>query len=30
VPLPEGRVMVASADLSAGQVPVDAAVWLQG
>jgi alpha-glucosidase len=30
VPLPEGRVLLASADVSAGQVPVDAAVWLQG
>jgi alpha-glucosidase len=30
VPLPEGPVLLASADVSAGQVPVDAAVWLQG
>jgi alpha-glucosidase len=30
VPLPEGRVLLASADVSAGSVPVDAAVWLAG
>jgi alpha-glucosidase len=30
VPLPEGRVLLASADVSAGTVPVDAAVWLVG
>jgi alpha-glucosidase len=29
VPLPEGRVLLASADVSGGEVPVDAAVWLQ-
>jgi alpha-glucosidase len=28
VPLPEGRVLLASADVTAGTVPVDAAVWL--
>jgi alpha-glucosidase len=30
VPLPEGRVLLASADVGAGVVPVDAAVWLHG
>jgi alpha-glucosidase len=30
VPLPEGRVLLASADLSGGLLPDDAAVWLQG
>ena len=30
VPLPEGQVLLASADVSGGEVPVDAAVWLQG
>jgi alpha-glucosidase len=30
VPLPEGRVLLASAEVSDGSVPVDAAVWLQG
>jgi alpha-glucosidase len=30
VPLPEGRVLLASADVSDGSVPVDAAVWLAG
>jgi alpha-glucosidase len=30
VPLPEGRVLLASADVSTGTVPVDAAVWLVG
>jgi alpha-glucosidase len=29
VPLPEGRVMLASAPLEAGSVPGDTAVWLQ-
>ena len=29
VPLPEGHVLVASADVSAGSIPTDAAVWLQ-
>jgi alpha-glucosidase len=29
VPLPEGRVLLASADVRAGSLPVDAAVWLQ-
>jgi alpha-glucosidase len=28
VPLPEGRVLLASADVSAGTVPADSAVWL--
>jgi alpha-glucosidase len=28
VPLPEGRVLLASADVSGGTVPADAAVWL--
>jgi alpha-glucosidase len=28
VPLPEGRVLLASADTAGGQVPDDAAVWL--
>jgi alpha-glucosidase len=28
VPLPEGRVLLASADVTGGQVPADAAVWL--
>jgi alpha-glucosidase len=30
VALPEGRVLLASTDVSDGQVPVDAAVWLAG
>jgi alpha-glucosidase len=30
VPLPEGRVLLSSADVSGGVVPVDTAVWLQG
>jgi alpha-glucosidase len=30
VPLPEGRVLLASADTADGTVPVDAAVWLEG
>jgi alpha-glucosidase len=30
VPLPEGRVLLASTDVSGGTVPVDAAVWLAG
>jgi alpha-glucosidase len=30
VPLPEGRVLLASADVSGGALPDDAAVWLQG
>jgi alpha-glucosidase len=30
VPLPEGRVLLASADVADGSVPVDAAVWLVG
>ena len=30
VPLPEGRVLLAGADVSDGSVPVDAAVWLVG
>jgi alpha-glucosidase len=30
VPLPEGEVLLASADVSGGEVPVDAAVWLRG
>jgi alpha-glucosidase len=30
VPLPEGRVLLASADASRGLLPDDAAVWLQG
>jgi len=30
VALPEGRVLLASADVSDGAVPVDAAVWLIG
>ena len=29
VPLPEGRVLLASADVRAGSLPADAAVWLQ-
>jgi alpha-glucosidase len=29
VPLPEGRVLLASADVSGGSVPGDVAVWLQ-
>ena len=29
VPLPEGRVLLASADVCEGSLPVDAAVWLQ-
>ena len=29
VPLPEGRVLLASADTSCGELPGDAAVWLQ-
>jgi alpha-glucosidase len=28
VPLPEGRVLLASADVTGGQLPADAAVWL--
>jgi alpha-glucosidase len=28
VPLPEGRVLLASSDVSGGTVPVDGAVWL--
>jgi alpha-glucosidase len=28
VPLPEGRVLLTTADVSAGRVPADAAVWL--
>jgi alpha-glucosidase len=28
VPVPEGRVLLASADVSAGVLPADAAVWL--
>jgi alpha-glucosidase len=30
VPLPEGQVLLASADVSGGEVPEDAAVWLRG
>ena len=30
IPLPEGRVLLASADDAAGTLPVDAAVWLHG
>jgi alpha-glucosidase len=30
VPLPEGRVLLASADVSDGSLPDDAAVWLAG
>ena len=30
VPLPEGRVLLASADVSSGTVPADAGVWLAG
>jgi alpha-glucosidase len=30
VPLPEGRVLLASSDLGGGTVPADSAVWLQG
>jgi alpha-glucosidase len=29
VPLPEGRVLLASAEVGDGKVPDDAAVWLQ-
>ena len=29
VPLPEGRVLLASADVSGGEVPMDTAVWLE-
>jgi alpha-glucosidase len=29
VPLPEGRVLLASADVAGGKLPSDAAVWLQ-
>jgi alpha-glucosidase len=29
VPLPQGQVLVASADVSAGTIPTDVAVWLQ-
>jgi alpha-glucosidase len=29
VPLPEGRVLLASADTSRGALPDDAAVWLE-
>jgi len=29
VPLPEGRVLLASADVGGGELPVDAAAWLQ-
>jgi alpha-glucosidase len=29
VPLPEGRVLLASTDVRGGSLPVDAAVWLQ-
>jgi alpha-glucosidase len=28
VPLPEGRVLLASADVADGRLPTDAAVWL--
>jgi alpha-glucosidase len=28
VPLPEGRVLLASADVAGGTLPDDAAVWL--
>ena len=28
VPLPEGRVLLASADVGSGTLPDDAAVWL--
>jgi alpha-glucosidase len=28
VPVPEGRVLLASEDVSAGALPTDAAVWL--
>jgi alpha-glucosidase len=30
IPLPEGQVLLASADLGDGTLPADAAVWLQG
>ena len=30
VPLPEGRVLLASADTTGEVLPDDAAVWLQG
>jgi alpha-glucosidase len=30
VPLPEGRVLLASADVAGGELPDDAAVWLAG
>jgi alpha-glucosidase len=30
VPLPEGEVLLASADTSGGTLPVDATVWLRG
>jgi alpha-glucosidase len=30
VPVPEGRVLLASADVSGGSLPPDAAVWLHG
>jgi alpha-glucosidase len=30
IPLPEGRVLLASADLGDGTLPDDSAVWLQG
>jgi alpha-glucosidase len=29
VPLPEGRVLLASADVGAGTIPDDTAVWLR-
>jgi alpha-glucosidase len=29
IPLPEGRVLIASADIGSGTLPDDAAVWLQ-
>jgi alpha-glucosidase len=29
VPLPEGRVLLGSADVGGGMLPDDAAVWLQ-
>jgi len=30
IPLPEGEVLLASADTSGGTLPADAAVWLRG